>query len=253
LQDEAAVFGSESHAIVLAIAERSVDEYEQYYPGCRSRCTVLPPGINADRRAGENAALIRESFRETWALQKSDKLVLMIGSGFRTKGLDRAIQALSALPAETLRTTQLIVIGQDKPDAFIKMARELDVESRIHFLSGRDDIPLFLQGADVLLHPAYRENTGTVLLEAAVAGLPVLTTGVCGYSGYIRDYACGIVIDGPFEQKKLNDALLLMLNSDGDRKIWRDNGLRMAETADIYSLFDRAADMIINAAREKNL
>ena len=34
--------------------------------------------------------------------------------------------------------------------------------------------------ADLLIHPAYNENTGTVLLEALVAGLPVLVSAVCG-------------------------------------------------------------------------
>ena len=35
-------------------------------------------------------------------------------------------------------------------------------------LKGRDDIPRFLLGADLLIHPAYNENTGTVLLEACL-------------------------------------------------------------------------------------
>lgn len=45
-------------------------------------------------------------------------------------------------------------------------------------LKGRSDIPRFLLGADLLIHPAYNENTGTVLLEALVAGLPVLVSAV---------------------------------------------------------------------------
>ena len=59
LRDEAAVFGDSSQTKVLAIAARSVDEYEKYYPGCATRCTVLPPGINPDRCAGDDAADIR--------------------------------------------------------------------------------------------------------------------------------------------------------------------------------------------------
>ncbi len=251
LQDEESVFGPGSKTRVLAIAARSVGEYEKYYPGCSYRCAVLPPGINVDRRAPDNAAEIRKSFRDAWSIKESDRLVLMIGSGFRTKGLDRAIHALAALPVAWREKAQLIVIGQDKKEAFAKLARKLGVEKRLQFLSGRNDIPDFLQGADVLIHPAYRENTGTVLLEAAVAGLPVLTTAVCGYSSYIREYACGIVIDEPFSQKQLNEALLQMLQRDDERKNWRRNGLAMAEQADIYSLFDRAAELIIAAAREK--
>lgn len=249
LRDEAAVFGVGSTTKILAIAERSVDEYEQYYYGAKNRCTVLPPGINPDRRAGDNAAAIRQVFRSEWQLQKNDRLVLMIGSGFRTKGLDRAICSLAALPADLLVRTQLMVIGQDKPEAFIQQAKKLGVVKNIRFLSGRDDIPDFLQGADVLIHPAYRENTGTVLLEAAVAGLPVLTTAVCGYSAYIREYDCGLVMEEPFDQLEMNDALALMLQDDTQRATWRNNALKMGETADIYSLFERAADLIVAAAK----
>lgn len=251
LRDEEAVFGAASNTKVLAIAARSVDEYEQYYPGARQRCTVLPPGINPDRRAGLDAPLIRENFRREWSLRDNDRLVLMVGSGFRTKGLDRAIHAIAALPDALRACTRFIIIGQDKPDAFLALARKLGIESCLHFLSGRDDIPHFLQGADVLIHPAYRENTGTVLLEAAVAGLPVLTTAVCGYSHYIRDYACGIVIDEPFLQNELDAALVKMLQDDSQRKHWRENALKMAESADIYSLFERAAEFILAAASEQ--
>lgn len=251
LHDEAAVFGAESNTQVLAIAQRSVDEYTQYYPGTQQRCTVLPPGINRDRCAGPDALAVRESFRREWCLQADDRLVLMIGSGFRTKGLDRAIRAVAALPDDLRQRTRFIVIGQDKPDAFLKLAGSLGVAGQLQFLSGRDDIPQFLQGADVLIHPAYRENTGTVLLEAAVAGLPVLTTAACGYSSYIRDYACGVVIDEPFVQQQLDQALATMLHDDGQRTIWRDHALQMAQTADIYSLFERAADIIIKTAQER--
>jgi UDP-glucose:(heptosyl)LPS alpha-1,3-glucosyltransferase len=245
------VFGKDSATKILAIAQRSVDEYAQYYPNVATRCTVLPPGINPDRRAGANANELRKAFRQQWSLQDDEHLVLMVGSGFRTKGVDRAIRALAALPAQILSCTRLMIVGQDKPNTFLRLAKQLGVEKQLQFLSGRDDIPQFLLGADVLIHPAYRENTGTVLLEAAVAGLPVLTTSVCGYSHYLRDYDCGMVIDEPFSQAALNDALAMMLRDDAQRMRWKENALRMAETADIYSLFERAADAIVETARQR--
>ncbi|HQQ63386.1 MAG TPA: glycosyltransferase family 4 protein [Pseudomonadales bacterium] len=251
LHDEEAVFGAASHTRILAIAARSVDEYEQYYPGCRQRCTVLPPGINPDRRAGDNAAGMRAKSRKEWNLSQREKLLLMIGSGFRTKGVDRAIRAFAALPGDVLSQTRLIVIGQDNPAAFKKLASKLGVEERIRFLAGRDDIPQCLQGADLLIHPAYRENTGTVLLEAAVAGLPVLTTAVCGYSHYIREYDCGVVIGEPFSQGQLDEALASLLCDDVRRARLKENGLSMAATADIYALHQRAAAIIVSAAKER--
>lgn len=251
LRDEKAVFGKDSNTKILAIAQRSVDEYEQYYAGAAHRCTVLPPGINPDRRAGADAKIQRAAFRSEWKLSEQDRLVLLIGSGFRTKGVDRAIRAVAALPSDLLKRTRFMVIGQDRPDTFLRLAVRLGIEKNIQFLSGRDDIPQFLLGADVLIHPAYRENTGTVLLEAAVAGLPVLTTAVCGYSHYIREYDCGMVVDEPFLQTTLNDALKAMLLNDQQRAVWREHALQMAENADIYSLFERAADFMVTAAQAR--
>lgn len=68
-----------------------------------------------------------------------------------------------------------------------------------------------MAAADLLLHPAYQEAAGIVLLEAVTAGLPVLTTCVCGYAHYIVDANCGAVIDEPFRQEALNEILLKAL------------------------------------------
>lgn len=57
-----------------------------------------------------------------------------------------------------------------------------------------------MAAADLLLHPAYREAAGIVLLEAITAGLPVLTTAVCGYAHYIVDANCGEAITEPFRR-----------------------------------------------------
>ena len=95
----------------------------------------------------------------------------------------------------------------------------------------------------MLIHPAYNENTGTVLLEALVAGLPVLCTDVCGYAHYITDAQAGDVVPSPFVQDDLNNRLSNMLSSD-QKQVWQNNALTFADTADIYSLPERAADII---------
>ncbi|MFX5530075.1 glycosyltransferase, partial [Acinetobacter baumannii] len=82
---------------------------------------------------------------------------------------------------------------------------------QVQILKGRSDIPRFLLGADLLIHPAYNENTGTVLLEALVSGLPVLVTDVCGYAHYIAEADAGRVLPSPFEQDSLNRLLAEML------------------------------------------
>lgn len=250
VRDEAQVFGEQSAAKILAIAERSVDEYQRYYPTTRERTVVLPPGINPDRRRPDNHADIRAQFRRDWQLADDEFALLAIGSGFRTKGVDRSLAALAALPSVLKQKARLFVIGQDKPDAFQEQAEKLGVSERVIFLSGRDDVPAFLQGADLLLHPAYRENTGTVLLEAAVAGLPVIASSVCGYAHYLTDNNAGLVIDEPFQQREYNQALEMLLAAPGLRAAYSEGGLSLAEKPEIYSLFERAADEIMGVRQD---
>ena len=170
---------------------------------------------------------------------------MQIGSGFKTKGVDRSLKALAALPAELKKRTRLFVIGQDDPKVFQLQSATLGLGEHVQFLKGRSDIPRFLLGADLLIHPAYNENTGTVLLEALVAGLPVLVSAVCGYAHYIADADAGRVLDEPFEQSQLNDYLTHMLSDDAARAAWSRNGLTYAQTADLYSMPQHAADVIL--------
>ncbi len=84
-----------------------------------------------------------------------------------------------------------------------------------------------------------------MLLEALVAGLPVLVSDVCGYAHYIADADAGRVLSSPFEQARLNHLLADMLADDQRRAFWSRNGLAYADRADLYSMPQHAADIIL--------
>jgi UDP-glucose:(heptosyl)LPS alpha-1,3-glucosyltransferase len=244
---ERAVFAPERRTEILMISQVQQPLFVKHYGTPAERFHLLPPGISRDRKAPGNAAEIRAAFRAEFGLAEDDLLLVQIGSGFKTKGLDRSLQALAALPDALRRRTRLIAIGADEPSAFRRMAVSLGLAERVEILQGRDDIPRFLLGADLLIHPAYNENTGTVLLEAVVAGLPVLTTAVCGYAHYINEAGAGIVLPDPFAQAAMNEALAHMLNDDAVRRAWQANALAFANQADIYDNDEVAADVILKA------
>ncbi|HLW05063.1 MAG TPA: glycosyltransferase family 4 protein [Azoarcus sp.] len=242
---ERAVFSAESNTHILMISTVQQPLFVKHYGTPAERFHLLPPGIAPDRRAPANAAEIRAEFRRELELADEDRLIVQIGSGFRTKGVDRSLQAIAALPEELRRRTRFLIIGQDDPRPFRIQIKALKLEECVSIQPGRDDIPRVLLGADLLLHPAYAENTGTVLLEAVVAGLPVLTTAVCGYAHYVEAAGAGRVLNEPFSQDLLNTTLTQMLRDDAARREWARNGLAWSEHADIYSLPERAADLIL--------
>lgn len=240
---EKSVFAPNKPTQIMLLSALQKKDYVQYYQTESVRFELLTPGIAKDRLAPANASEIRAAIRSAYHIQPEQILLLMVGSGFKTKGLDRSIKALAALPKELQERTRLFVIGQDNSTPFLNLAKKLNVAKYIQFLGGRSDVPNFLLAADFLLHPSYHENTGTALLEAIVSGLPVLTLDVCGYAHYVLTAQAGMVLSSPFEQASFNQALQKMLLSP-ERVRWQKNGLEFAKQADIYNLPEKAADLI---------
>ena len=175
---EAAVFDPAAGTGVLSISPLQRALYQRHYGTPDHRFVDLPPGIRRDRALPEDHALRRARLRTEMGIGETTPMLLFVGSGFRTKGLDRAIRALARLPEET----RLFVVGDDNAGPYQRLARRLKVDDRVRFMGGQDNVPDWLWSADLLLHPAYAENTGTVLLEAAVAGLPRVPRDRHGHS-----------------------------------------------------------------------
>lgn len=74
-----------------------------------------------------------------------------------------------------------------------KLKGELEISDRFHFAGKVNNIPAFLQKADLFLHAAYSEGSPNVLMEAAAHGIPVVSTD-CGDAGVITPHeSCGLI------------------------------------------------------------
>lgn len=239
---ERTVFDQSASTEIFMLVESEQAAFVKHYGTSATRFHLLPPDMAIDRLAPPNYRTAREEARRSLSLGDSMRLLLMVGSGFKAKGVDRAIRALAALPPSLRRDTSLKVIGQDNPRAFAKLASRLGIATHVEFLGGRDDVPRFLLAADLLVHPAYHEAAGAVLLEAMAAGLPVLATDVCGFGFHIQRADAGYLIPSPYQQEILNEQLRLMLCAD--REQWSQNGIRYIQSIDVGSRAQRATTLI---------
>lgn len=187
-----------------------------------------------------DAAALRAAFRAEFGLTAEDFLLLQVGSGFKTKGLT-AVCWRWRTAAGAAGTHAL---DRHRPGCAGDCRQAAALPGRAGTFCDAAIFRAFLLGADLLIHPAYNENTGTVLLEALVAGLPVLCTGVCGYAPYVTAAAGGLVLPEPFAQEALDAALLRITAQPEQRRAWQQNALAWAEVADIYSNAERAAEIM---------
>ncbi|EQB7290303.1 lipopolysaccharide glucosyltransferase I [Escherichia albertii] len=241
---ERATFEQGKSTKLMMLTDKQIADFQKHYQTEPERFQILPPGIYPDRKYSEQIPDSREIYRQKNGINEQQNLLLQVGSDFVRKGVDRSIEALASLPESLRHNTLLFVVGQDKPRKFEALAEKLGVRSNVRFFSGRNDVSELMAAADLLLHPAYQEAAGIVLLEAIAAGLPVLVTSVCGYAHYIADANCGTVIAEPFCQEQLNEVLRKALTQSPLRAAWAENARHYADTQDLYSLPEKAADII---------
>ncbi len=246
---EEAVFAADKQVELLFISDIQMENFKQIYHTPAECFHSLPPGVDRSRIRPDNAIEIRTRVRQSLSLQEDDKLLLMIGTGYKRKGVDRAMTALASLPDALRKKTYLLVAGEDKISKYQALAKKLGIADQVHLPGARDDVPELLLASDLFMHPARHENTGTVLLEAIAAGIPQVISGVCGYAFHIEQAQAGKVLAEPFEQNQYNEVLLDMLTSDQWQQ-WQDNALYYMRHSDIFSMPDKVSD-IIEATGEK--
>ena len=248
---EHAVFGGDSGTEVLYLSPQQRAAFKAYYPECESRLHALPAGLAEDRKL-EDRSLdarvmrkqeVRAALKAELGMSETATLIVQIGSGFKVKGVDRALHAIASLPAEVRATLRYLLVGSGKPAAYLKLAKKLGIAAHVSIVVGRDDVPQLLAAADLMLHPAYRESAGYTLLEAVVAGLPVLATETCGYAYHIQQANSGVVCPEPFSQDTLNKLLADTLGKLPTAD-WSANGLAHGADDSLYTMPPAAADFI---------
>lgn len=250
--NERAVFSPGSHTHVLYISEREKNIYQSVYDTPDSRFHELPAGIGKEAIREAKRGDARGRIREQLGLDETDFMMIMVGSDFRRKGVDRALAAVAALPENERERVCLVVVGEGDVNAYRAKARRLGISGRVHFLGGRSDVPDLLAAADGMLHPALVETAGNAILEGMVAGLPVLVSASAGFSYHVERAGAGILIaDRPYRQSAFNDQLKLLLQSPGLAKEYSQKGLAYTDAVDLYRRPQVAVDIIETVARSR--
>ncbi len=249
---EESVFSVDTNVELLFISNIQMENFKKIYHTPAERFHSLPPGVDRSRIRPDNANEIRIRVRNSLSLNDDDKLLLMIGTGYKRKGVDRAMAALASLPEPLRSKTFLLVAGEDKLKKYKALARKLGIEQQVHLPGARDDVPELLLASDLFMHPARHENTGTVLLEAIAAGIPQLISGVCGYAFHIENAKAGRVLSEPFQQSEFNQQLLEMLTSE-EWQQWQDNALHYMRSSDIFSMPDKVSDIIEETGKKRRI
>lgn len=244
LQLESEVFSPASKTHIFLISPKQKESFKRFYGIVNGRMTLLPLGADKKFFDVEESTLNRQTIRKQLGISESDWMLLQVGSSFKTKGVDRVIRAIVALPENLRQRTVYVVVGSGREKAFKRLAQKLGVSQRILFVGIRQDVERFMQAADLLVHPARTEAAGMTLVESMAVALPVLCSGTCGYAPVVEDCQAGLVLSEPFEQSKFNAALAQMLDTDRLRTFAQQAKVR-GNIEKLSGMAEKAAEIII--------
>jgi starch synthase (maltosyl-transferring) len=161
-----------------------------------ARLTVIPNGIDTSTLLES-----RGLDRTVLGVPSHGIAGLYVGRLDVQKGVDVLLHAL-ALAQRHSSGLHIVIAGAGPEQAsLVDLARQLHIDSHVHFLGWRDDVPALLRAADFFVLPSRWEGMPNAVLEAMAAGLPVIATRVEGLTQLVRDGETGklVGIDRPEE------------------------------------------------------
>jgi glycosyltransferase involved in cell wall biosynthesis len=150
--------------------------------------------------------------RSSLSIDSADRLILAVGNLYRVKGHDVLVDAAKILVEdESLPPWRIAIAGRGEEEELLtERIVQQGLSERIQLLGLRNDIPDLLAASDAWVMPSRSEGLPMALLEAMLAGLPIIATDVGGICGAIVRGRSGWIVP-PEDPPALAAALAEML------------------------------------------
>lgn len=126
------------------------------------------------------------SIKETLNLSEDDVVVVTVSRITKEKGLNILANVIPQLSDCVNLKFVIVGIGDYLPTMQNQLATEIK-SGRVFFLGYRNDVGNILQGCDIFVLPTLHETLSIALLEASIAGLPLIASDTGGVPEIVND------------------------------------------------------------------
>ncbi len=225
--------------IVIAVSPKVKEELEEI--GVKAPIVFVPNPVNLERFYKSQE--LRIEGRKKLGLSEEDFVVICSGQIQPRKGVDTFLEVAKSLPFAKFvwvggQPFSVLTAGYIEMNDKIKKA-----PSNVIFtgLVPYEEMPIYLNAADIFFFPSYQENFPMAVLEAASCGLPLLLRDNPEYREPYRDWYIPAKNDEEFK-----NYILKLYQDISLREEYQKRALRLAKE---YSA-DNVADMMIEVYRE---
>jgi len=152
---------------------------------------------------------------------------LLVSRLITDKGIHEFIEAIRQLKASGIEAKFQVLGAKDprhKRGIKLGVIKEWIDSGTIEYLGTTKDVRPYIQQADCIVLPSYREGTPRTLLEAASSAKPIITTDVPGCHNVVMDGYNGLLCKLKDSQDLASKMYMMTNFDDGTLKKLGDNG-----------------------------
>lgn len=193
---------------IVAVGDQTLADLKRFGIAAGDRSSVIAPGVK------EGRPISRGEARSTLGLGQlpPDSLVLVfVGRLTTIKRPERVIQLASYLE-QSHRQVHVLIVG----DGALRRELQDRAPSNVTFLGTSDDMSLVFRASDIALLTSDNEGMPVALIEAAIHGLPAVSTDAGSVRQVVIDEVSGFVV--PIgDEVRLRSAVETLLDDAGLR------------------------------------
>jgi UDP-glucose:(heptosyl)LPS alpha-1,3-glucosyltransferase len=129
-------------------------------------------------------------------IEKSQPILLFVGSGFQRKGVVEFLRTVSMLKTKDIKA---FIVGKEREmDYYKNLSIKLKIDEKVIFTGPRVDVEDFYTISDIFLFPTHYDPFSNVVLEAMYFENVVFTTCNNGASEILGN---DFIMDKPYDKK----------------------------------------------------
>jgi len=198
---------------IITVSHRNHECIKQL--GIETPVHVLPNGFRSDLFYARDPVMCRDYLN----LPQDKKILLTVANLEPVKGQKYLIEAIGEVIQER-KDILCIIVGRGRLEQTLKrQIHSLGLEEQVVLAGGRphNEIPLWMNAADLFVLPSLNEGNPTVMFEALGCGKPFVGTRVGGIPEIITSEDYGLLVK-PASVQDLADVLLKALTKEWDNR-----------------------------------
>lgn len=206
------------------------------------RCVKIPNGITLRPIDEKDRERRRKAMRDHHEINAGEYVLLFAGRMEPQKNIELLLNATARLN----RPTRILLCGDGTYlPQYARLAHELGLHKRVHFLGRVNDISDYLAAADLFVLPTKAEGMSNSLLEAMAMAVPCVASKVSGNVDLIEHGESGWLFEIENGEIALRDALEAALKTDDEARaeIGRAGRRQIERNYDMAMVADRYLEL----------